>query len=679
MVFSLHPFKLCREQVVDGPLVLGMETARAFGSGYWFGKVTHQEGPWVMPIVTFGILTFMALRTLAYGKNSLLRRLIAFYIFATALVEIVRIIWDVSRFALIFAALHNLPEVALTAFLAFPLERGARGGWVFAQFWFLVITQFIMFLPTLPFVGLAEEWTGLGCDWALAFMWYRLYKACNNAEDKDMVRWGLLGAWFHMLEILPLLALLLGVFPVPSIPGCLIVSFTTPITMQFYTMMVDKADERAARRAIPGREDEGVPAASGGGVGLLKDDAEAVELISVVPEGSEEPYTGLSVKGYAKWIGIGLAVSFVTILLLLVIPLCDVCDMKVVPGHEMAWNKPLIPSVDRAMTDTHSGQMADGSKSPKQCPGPVPPPMAGEQLVLSMTKVAGTTKVYAYPGQETKLQHLLGSMPGAVQKEEGCIYYKQIVGGPTGNAFMFVEAWSSMRTLYKHLLLSPTVSRVFGPNSDLSALAPKKNITLDTNFNVMIPRQEAALEVAPWTQQFEAVINASAACLWKHIDNWSSDYSWVMGAKGITALSPTLRIVHFNTLNLTETRQVFPLAPPEQPQGGYRLAYWLLDGYMVGDKAESYKGELTLTPVPGDTGKTLLTYEPTIVPLTPGHRQDIIDSVTADFDNLRMPFLKTWGQKKGDKCRRHHTDKRHSLGSKWFSTAADDSDQTSTA
>lgn len=38
-----------------------------------------------------------------------------------------------------------------------------------------------------------------------------------------------------------------------------------------------------------------------------------------------------------------------------------------------------------------------------------------------------------------------------------------------------------------------------------------------------------------------------------------------------------------------------------------------------------------------------------------------------------------WGQKKGDKCRRHHTDKRHSLGSKWFSTAADDSDQTSTA
>lgn len=45
--------------------------------------------------------------------------------------------------------------------------------------------------------------------------------------------------------------------------------------------------------------------------------------------------------------------------------------------------------------------------------GPVPPPPAGEQLTLSMTKVAGTTKVYAYPGQEAKLQHMLGSMPGA--------------------------------------------------------------------------------------------------------------------------------------------------------------------------------------------------------------------------------------------------------------------------
>lgn len=75
------------------------------------------------------------------------------------------------------------------------------------------------FHPCVHVIAQAEEWTGLGCDWALAFMWYRLYKACNNAEDKDMVRWGLLGAWFHMLEILPLLALLLGVFPVPSIPG----------------------------------------------------------------------------------------------------------------------------------------------------------------------------------------------------------------------------------------------------------------------------------------------------------------------------------------------------------------------------------------------------------------------------------------------------------------------------
>lgn len=32
-------------------------------------------------------------------------------------------------------------------------RRGAQDGWLFAQLWFLVITQFIMFLPTLVEVG----------------------------------------------------------------------------------------------------------------------------------------------------------------------------------------------------------------------------------------------------------------------------------------------------------------------------------------------------------------------------------------------------------------------------------------------------------------------------------------------------------------------------------------------
>lgn len=38
---------------------------------------------------------------------------------------------------------------------------------------------------------------------------------------------------------------------------------------------------------------------------------------------------------------------------------------------------------------------------------------AGEQFLQSSILVAGTTTVWAFPGQELKLQHLLGSMPGA--------------------------------------------------------------------------------------------------------------------------------------------------------------------------------------------------------------------------------------------------------------------------
>ncbi len=43
-------------------------------------------------------------------------------------------------------------------------------------------------------------------------------------------------------------------------------------------------------------------------------------------------------------------------------------------------------------------------------------------------------------------------------------------------------------------------------------------------------------------------------------------------------MTDKLRIVHFDSLNLTEVRQTNPLPDPPQPPGGYRLVYWLLDG-----------------------------------------------------------------------------------------------------
>ena len=38
---------VCREPLVDGPVVLGSKTLRALGSGFWFGEQTGLEGPWV--------------------------------------------------------------------------------------------------------------------------------------------------------------------------------------------------------------------------------------------------------------------------------------------------------------------------------------------------------------------------------------------------------------------------------------------------------------------------------------------------------------------------------------------------------------------------------------------------------------------------------------------------------
>ena len=45
-----------------------------------------------------------------------------------------------------------------------------------------------------------------------------------------MYLWGFLGAILHMLEILPLVALLLGLFTLPAIPICALIAITQPLT-----------------------------------------------------------------------------------------------------------------------------------------------------------------------------------------------------------------------------------------------------------------------------------------------------------------------------------------------------------------------------------------------------------------------------------------------------------------
>ena len=76
------------------------------GSGLRFAGV--QEGPWLGPLFTCGFLLYLAVLLWRKGrlpgaKPSLVRPLVTYYIVVTALVELTRFAWDVSRFALVWA------------------------------------------------------------------------------------------------------------------------------------------------------------------------------------------------------------------------------------------------------------------------------------------------------------------------------------------------------------------------------------------------------------------------------------------------------------------------------------------------------------------------------------------------------------------------------------------------
>ena len=60
--------------------------------------------------------------------------------------------------------------------------------------------------------------TGLTCDWLLLAVWGRL-AILSTRPVPSFVWWGLAGAFLHMAEILPLVALLVGLVPSPSIFG----------------------------------------------------------------------------------------------------------------------------------------------------------------------------------------------------------------------------------------------------------------------------------------------------------------------------------------------------------------------------------------------------------------------------------------------------------------------------
>ncbi len=191
-------------------------------------------------------------------------------------VQLTRFLWDVSRFALVWAALHNLagksglqpnscmfPHVALPHIMYAALEShqvwgadaaaslscrvgrdrlrrlpGAPSLLIFlqcpnvcglccltldacsaapaslhtpkcrgvveqaeeadrhcwrSQLWILLVSQWILFAPTLFEGGLGEQLVGLLCDWLLVFVWGRLYHLSDPVKKK-YVLFGLIAA-----------------------------------------------------------------------------------------------------------------------------------------------------------------------------------------------------------------------------------------------------------------------------------------------------------------------------------------------------------------------------------------------------------------------------------------------------------------------------------------------------
>jgi hypothetical protein len=92
------------------------------------------EGPWLAPIITGVILCLISgylLVSLRTIDMPLLYWTIAFYPFATALVEFARVNFDASRYGFLTATWHNLPEYILLLHLFLDRETAERasGAW----------------------------------------------------------------------------------------------------------------------------------------------------------------------------------------------------------------------------------------------------------------------------------------------------------------------------------------------------------------------------------------------------------------------------------------------------------------------------------------------------------------------------------------------------------------------
>lgn len=642
--------KLCRHDLVPLGQVLGMKGFNAFGSSYKFGHedgpddmgMPGIEGPWVAPIFTAGILFIIAylvyFAKVGNRPPTLLRKIIALYAFNTAVVEVCRFVFDVNRFALVWAALHNLAEWGIIGHLV--VNEGLVGTFFKRSLlWIWLVSQVVLFAPFMA-GALAEQVAGIWCDWLLVFlMTYHFLVRKDSTDPKVLAvyRWGFYGAIAHMLEILPLVSLLVGLVTLPSIAGSILIAVSEPLTFYFYYMFAlewDKSLLDQPLEAAPAAGDADAPAAD-----VHASDAPNGRAHQATPYDQTGVYlTGDKPGQHGTELPLRVKVTIGVITILLGL-LTVVVPVLVIPGCNATPPPNFMP-----MPSLFKGF---GSAAP---PTPVPSvvsvaPDAARPLCSAPQTVEGSTFVVARPGRARELATMLESHPMLARKAEGNLKYE--LSETTDNMFRIDERWSSKRTMFSWLT-TPT------PRSYLTPAFSELVLSVDVKgpFHPFIPCAAAAQQPREYLIREPVVVNAPLTCVWAQLNNFS-DASTSVGNiawRGNVDGNPDLRAVMEPfpkppaNCTMRQFRQTLPAVP--QPPNGHQLIFHSLSGCWL-DPAQSalvetQSTEIVVVPHAGGsptTGSTHLAYTLRLSPKNSTVTEEMLAGFRAG-NAVHVPALK---------------------------------------
>ncbi|KAK9822187.1 hypothetical protein WJX81_008406 [Elliptochloris bilobata] len=632
--------RLCRQQLVPLAKILGMKGFNAFGSSFQFGEADGPdglgvEGPWVAPIFTTGILLIIAYLTYyaKIGNNTpptLLRKIIALYAFNTAIVEVCRVVFDVNRFALVWAALHNLAEWGIIGHL---VVNSDLVGTFFERslLWIWLISQVVLFAPFTA-GALTEQATGIWCDWLLiTLMTYHLVIRKDKTDRKVLAvyKWGFLGAITHMAEILPLVSLLVGLITLPSILGSILIAVSEPLTFYFYYNFALEWDKSLLQPEAPAQADAGGAATAPNGTPAHTPSTSyeqgfqsSVNLTASKPGGPAGTELPRRIK---VAIGVG---TFILGLMTVVAPVLIIpgCKSTPVPPNFV----PFQPLIKKLGTGKTPAALPDGA-------GP---------LCRAPQTVEGTTFIYARPGRGRELATLLESHPMSARRDEGNLKFE--VSETEDHVFRIDERWTSKRTMFNRFTKPDSRAYLTPAFADLV-----RKVDVNGPFNPYIPCVTAALQPREYFIREPIVVDAPLTCVWAQLDNFADGstsvgaVAWVGNLDGNPQLREVTEPFFKPSANCTmrQFRQLIPTVP--QPADGHRLVFHSLSGCWV-DPAEptalveTQITEMVVTPHAGTSltaGKTDLVYTLRLSPKTIADTEGMLARFRAG-NVSHMPKLK---------------------------------------